>query len=205
MMALRRLQAETGAARFDNVQALLRRPSEASEAYVAMVEENEIRVGLSYYERARIALRAAEAGVYPDRQAALRGLFASASRAKRSKIGSFIGLVEALDGHLHFPAALGERAGLALARALAEDKALAGRLIGALEGAAPDSPEAEQALIAARIAPPKAAKPPPAPLAELAPGIRLKAAAGGLTLSGPGVDAAFRARLEAWLRGAKAG
>ena len=46
------------------------------DAYVAMVEENEIRVGLSFYERARIAAKSVEAGVYPDDRAALRALFA---------------------------------------------------------------------------------------------------------------------------------
>ena len=40
------------------VLALLRQPAEASETYQAMVEENEIRVGLSYYESARIAAKA---------------------------------------------------------------------------------------------------------------------------------------------------
>ncbi len=78
MTALRALAAETGEARFDTVRAFLRQPQSASDAYVAMVEENEIRVGLSYYERARIVARAAEQGVYPDEAAALRGLFASA-------------------------------------------------------------------------------------------------------------------------------
>ncbi|ODM45556.1 hypothetical protein A9320_27680, partial [Ruegeria sp. PBVC088] len=117
-MALERLQAETGEARFGKVLALLRRPSESAEAYVAMIEENEIRVGLSHYERARIVTRAVEAGAYPDETEALRGLFATASRAKRSKIKSFTTIVRALDGELGFPRALGERQGLALAQAL---------------------------------------------------------------------------------------
>lgn len=204
--ALRRLLDETGDARFATVQALLRQPSEASEAYVAMVEENEIRVGLSYYERARIALRAATGGVYPDRLSALRGLFSSASRAKRSKIGSFMVLVDQLDGHLRFPAALGERAGLTLSRALSDDPGLAKRLQDALAAATPDTAEAEQALLITTATPPKTGTKPPQNAAEpvgkdLIPGVRMAASARGLVLSGPGVDAAFRARLETWLRG----
>jgi ParB family chromosome partitioning protein len=72
------------------VLAVLRRPDTAAEAYVAMVEENEIRVGLSYYERARVAARAAEAGVFEDASAAIDVLFSTASKAKRSKIRSFV-------------------------------------------------------------------------------------------------------------------
>ncbi|MFU8836620.1 MAG: ParB/RepB/Spo0J family partition protein, partial [Roseovarius sp.] len=96
LTALTRLRDETGEARFDTVLALLRQPASSEEAYVAMVEENEIRLGLSYYERARIAARAVEAGVFPSTRVALQSLFASASRAKRSKIGSFLTLYHAL-------------------------------------------------------------------------------------------------------------
>ena len=100
LAALRALHAETGDPAFETVLAILRRPADAADSYVAMVEENELRVGLSYYERARIVSRAVEAGVYPDRTAALRGLFATASRARRSKIGSFLTIHAALDGTL---------------------------------------------------------------------------------------------------------
>lgn len=107
------------------VLAFLRKPEQASDAYLAMVEENEIRVGLSYYERARIALRAVEQGVYEDEREALRSLYHAASRAKRSKIGSFLTLVKLLDGVLLFPEAIGERAGLILAKELEHAPAIA--------------------------------------------------------------------------------
>lgn len=151
--ALMRLAAETSDDRFTTVQALLRRPSEASEAYLAMVEENEIRVDLSYYERARIAAKAVEQGVYDTEKAALQGLFHAASRAKRSKIGSFLSIVHALDGALRFPDALSERFGLTLSRALEDDAGLAARLRAALEQAAAQSAEAEQAVLEAALAP----------------------------------------------------
>ena len=91
---------------------MVRRPDSAADAYVAMVEENEIRLGLSQYERARIAALATERGVFPSEKAALLALFASASRAKRSRIRAFLEIYHALDGALRFPAALPERLGL---------------------------------------------------------------------------------------------
>jgi ParB family transcriptional regulator, chromosome partitioning protein len=152
LRALSQLRAETGEPRFATVAALLRRPENAAAAYVAMVEENEIRVGLSYYERARIAARAARQGVYPDVQAALRGLFASASRAKRSKIGSFLVLHDSLGGSLRFPAAIGERLGLALSRTLEADPALGPRLRARLAGTELETAEAELAILQEAVA-----------------------------------------------------
>ena len=79
-----------------------------------MVEENEIRVGLSHYERARVAALATARGVFPSEKAALLALFATASRPKRSRIRAFLEIYHALDGALRFPAHLPERLGLAL-------------------------------------------------------------------------------------------
>jgi len=210
LRALSVLLAETGdTARFGSVLALLRKPEQASDAYVAMVEENEIRVGLSFYERARITAKAVEVGVYADEKAALRGLFQSASRAKRSKIGSFVTVVRALDGALRFPEAIGERLGLQLAQALEAGGDLAARLRAALEAAEPADAAAEQALIARLIAPAKepAAKPVPRPSAQitgsydrdLAPGLHLRAAEGRVLLEGDKVDETLLSRLVDWL------
>ena len=203
--ALRRLHAETGAAEFATVLALLRRPAEASEAYQAMVEENEIRLGLSYYERARIAVRAAEAGVYPDRRAALRGLFAAASRARRSKIASFMVVHDALDGALRFPAAIPERLGLRLAKALEADPALGPKLRARLRKAEPPDAAAEAALLTRALAPePKSSAGPIGGGEEIRPGVFLEVTGGylkpKLTISGPKVDNALRERLTAWLK-----
>jgi ParB family transcriptional regulator, chromosome partitioning protein len=193
--ALAQLQAETGDDRFGRVLALLRRPETAADAYCAMVEENEIRVGLSYYERARIVARSVAQGVFASQQAALAGLFAAASRAKRSKIGSFLKLYEALDDRLGFAPAIPERLGLALARRLEGEPDFAGRLRERLRKGAPADAAAELALLAraagGRDEAPAAA---PAPAA-----IRLAGEAGRLVLSGPGVTPGFRAALEAWL------
>ena len=192
-LALERLHAETGEAQFSEVLALLRRPEDSSQAYVAMIEENEIRAGLSYYERARIVLRAVEAGAFADAGAALRGLFASASRAKRSKIGSFTTIVSALDGALRFPRALGERQGLALAQALEADPDLAARLAGILRLEAPESAEAELALLQKALKPAKPARPKRPPVQVLRRSSR------EVSLIGEGLDETFLKELEAWV------
>jgi hypothetical protein len=196
LMALRALAGE--GAGFDSVLALVRSPDSAAEAYVAMVEENEIRAGLSYWERARVVVRAVGAGVFASEKQALQRLFASASRAKRSKIGSFVAVVQALDGVLRFPAALPERAGLALAQGLERDAGLAGRLAQALADPVPVSAAEEQARIAAALS--GRAPVAPTPRRVLAPGVWAESAgAGRLVLGGPGLDAALIARLEAWI------
>ncbi|WP_171120530.1 ParB N-terminal domain-containing protein [Ruegeria sp. HKCCA5463] len=205
LTALRALAQQTGEARFETVRAFLRQPQSASDAYVAMVEENEIRVGLSYYERARIVARAAEQGVYPDETAALRGLFASASRAKRSKIGSFIAIYHALDDHLRFASAIPERLGLSIAKVLKEEAKAASLITTALRKAAPQSGEAEISALTRAVSGlgsngenPPAAK---TPQKETFGGIQLKQSRNGaqVTLSGEGMSETFLAELKAWL------
>jgi len=154
LTALTRLYERTEDPRFAHVRALVVAPESAQAAYVAMVEENEIRVNLSHYERARIALRAMEEGVYESRRQALLSLYGAAPRAKRSKIGSFMILVERLDRVLKFPTAIPEKLGLALAKALSDDVELAVRLSERLRAAQVDSAEAELEILAEAIAPP---------------------------------------------------
>ena len=201
LVALRRLFDETGDAKYNSVLALLREPSDASAAYVAMIEENEIRAGLSYYERARIVAKAVEQGVFVDRKQALQTLFSTASRARRSKIGSFLSVVQALDGALRFPRLIGERLGLALSQALEADPELGTRLVTTLTTENPVRPEDELALLSQGLRPKKVQ--PPAMSPGL-PDIRLERTGSGaatrLVLTGPGVTAAFEARLKDWLR-----
>lgn len=211
LQALHHLSAQTGdTEKFGSVLALLRRPEQASDAYLAMVEENEIRVGLSFYERARIVTKAVELGVYPTEREALRGLFPTASRSKRSKIGSFITVVRALDGVLRFPEALGERIGLALAQALEADGSFGARVGAALAAAAPADPVAEQVQLSRLLAGPKAPKANTEKQAQTAmsetnsgaeplPGLRVRAETGRLVIEGEKADAALLARLIDWL------
>lgn len=207
--ALARLHAETGEDRFARVLALVRKPADAPAAYLAMVEENEIRANLSYYERARIVFKAVARGVFASEQEALRTLFASASRAKRSKIGSFMRLVEGLDGTLRFPEALPERAGLALVKVLDADPEAAQRLRADLAASPPGDAEEELARLATLSEPKKPSltrdkTPDPTPkrsVQEIRPGLHLRQAKdGSLTLSGPALTEDLRAALTDWLR-----
>lgn len=209
LTALKALYAETGDERFATVQALLRRPENASDAYLSMVEENEIRVGLSYYERARIAARAAEQGVYPDEASALRGLFSTASRAKRSKIGSFIAIYHALDTDLQFAAAIPERLGLALSKALKEDRTLGNCIAQSLRSNPPKTAGTEARLLADLVTKVEDDKQPGKPTsdnssdpAEIIGGIRIQHNERGrkLVLTGAQMDAAFIDRLKEWLK-----
>lgn len=203
LTALRRLAGYSP--EFTRALAILRRPDTAATAYLSMVEENELRVGLSYYERARIVLRATEQGVFPDTQTAMARLFASASKAKRSKIGSFFRIVHALDGTLRFPSCIPERLGLTLSRALDRDPSLAPRIADRLQAEFPLQPEREQALLEELLAPAKAAIQPPAPRlpppgTEELPGVFVEPGLGSITFRGPKVTALFQMRLIALLR-----
>lgn len=203
MAALRALRDETEDDLFATVQGLLRQPEDAQDAYLAMVEENEIRVGLSYFERARIVAKSVEAGVFENDRAALLELFMSASRAKRSKIGSFLPVVRALDGALRFPEAVTERLGLSLSKALTENEDLAAQLRSTLTRAGADTPDQETALLEAAIKAPKAEKPSEKPERKItvATGISLQRQPdGSLVLRGNRVDEALQDQLIAWLR-----
>lgn len=208
LVALRQLQAE--GAGTGSVLALVRNPRAAAGAYLAMIEENEIRAGLSFYERARVVVRATDAGVFADDREALAHLFAAASRPRRSKIGSFVRVVRALDGVLRFPRALSERQGLRLAAGLDAQDGLEQRLIAALSAAPPATAAAEWAVIAACLRPAPAASLPPA-LPPAPPAVAPQPVSAPLRLHEEGperlviegtrlADPDFRARLLAWLR-----
>lgn len=203
LRALSELYEETRDPRFSTLRALIRSSETAAESYVAMVEENEIRVGLSYYERARVVAEAAARGVFEDQSAALRSLFATASRAKRSKIGSFIDIHEGLGDLLNFPADIPERLGLALvSRLRLGDRA---QIRTALIEKRPATAEAELALLEKLSRPPKIDVSRAKQQGEvLRDGVTLLAARKGqkitLTFSGAGVDDALLARLRQLVR-----
>lgn len=197
LTALRALYAQGNDPIYAKVTALVRAPEGQGDAYRAMVEENEIRAALSYYERARIAVKAAQEGVFGGPKDAVQSLFSAARGPKRSKIMSFTALVEALDDSLRFPAAIPERLGLSLAARLQEDAGFVGSLRAALDAERPDTPGGERKLLEAALRPPVADKPAPEP--DVVPGVALKFKRGVVTLSGQGVDADLMADLRLWL------
>jgi ParB family chromosome partitioning protein len=125
LMAYRELMTETKGTDFLTIKALVRSPATAADAYVAMVEENEIRSDLSHYERGRVAVMATSQGAFVSVEDAVNELFHAGSKAKRSKIRAFAELHEELGDLLNFAPNLSERQGL--------------RLVGAIRsGMAPD-------------------------------------------------------------------
>ncbi len=212
MQALTKLQAETGDTRFAEVKALLRRPEDQSAAYVAMVEENEIRADLSFYERARVTLRAVETGVFETEKQALQSLFSAASFAKRSKVKSFIPLVQAFDGVLHHPSRIPERLGLALSKAIIEQEGFTAQLTARLSALDAPSAGAERQCLEDALrqasATSKRQKDHPVEVASndmpepflIASGIRISARHGRVELEGEGVNGGFIDRLMDWLR-----
>lgn len=190
------------------VLAIERRPDDASDAYLAMVEENEIRVGLSYFERARIVDKAVGQEVFETHKQALLGLFRAASRSKRSKIRSFLPLVDALDGALAFPQAIGERLGLQLSTALEGDATLGPRMRAVLQTQAPQTAQDELDILTAAL---KQTTPAPQEKKavtksaysqrDLRPGlsVRVHKSDGRVELSGPDLTPDLRARLLLWL------
>jgi len=192
---LRRLQAlrDLGV---QEVLAFVRKPEGAAASYVAMVEENEIRAGLSFYERANIAVQAVGAGVYRDPKTAVKALFANVPPPKRSKILRFVVLRQTLGKHLAFPATIPEKLGLALATAIEADKAVATRINDALRKTPPVDAATERRVLERAL---KGPAPAGAVAEEVAPGVTMKATQGRVVLAGNGVDSTLTAALRAWL------
>jgi ParB family chromosome partitioning protein len=195
LTALKALHADDPKGDFGQIQCLIKAPEASSDAYVAMVEENEIRTGLSFYERARIAARASEQGAFETPRVAAKALFGSVPRAKRSKIYSFLNIYEALDDVLAYPQALTEKLGLQLVKALEAD-GFVDRLRAALSAAKPENAASEIDVITKATMPPAKS----APEKQISEGVILTRRKDNLVLSGAGVDAVLEADLLAWLK-----
>lgn len=152
--AMRQLQQDDPT-RFATIKAIIRPPYEAAALYTAMVEENELRSQVTPYERGRIAVVAASTGAFFDTDAAIETIFATASKAKRSKIRSFAQVHDALGDVLQFPTDLSERNGLRLSYALREG--FADALRAALQGAQHSGPAQEWAMLEPVVAAAEAA------------------------------------------------
>ena len=137
LAVFRTLQEQEGD-RWARIPTLIRAQAEAGALYTAMVEENEMRAPITPYERGRIAVMSAVLGAFPDTDTAVSTIFATASKAKRSKIRSFAQVHEELGEMLRFGPDLPERGGLRLAQALRQGwgPKLRHALIRSLGGAA---------------------------------------------------------------------
>ncbi|MAM61340.1 ParB N-terminal domain-containing protein [Maritimibacter sp. UBA3975] len=135
--------------RYETIRAVVRDPGAMGGTFVAMVEENEVRADLSHFERGRISVLAAQEGAFLNTEAAVDALFATGSKAKRSKIRSFALIFEELGDMLVYPESLREKDGLKLATALRAGGESSIR--DALAEAAPQTPEEELAALLAAI------------------------------------------------------
>ena len=198
LLALKALSVEDGD-RFGFVQALVRAPDTAAQVYRAMVEENEIRADLSFYERARITVQTVQQGIYPDPKSAVQSLFSAARPAKRSKILSFAVLVQALDDHLRFPAAIPEKLGLPLAAAVQTRAGFGKKLAQSLHLADPQDAASERLVLEQALKKPvRRVKRPEKEV--VAPGLALEAGKGRVVLSGKQVDDDLLLELRLWLK-----
>ena len=183
----------------------MRQPADLAESYVAMVEENEIRADLSFYERARIVARALEAGVFESEKQALQSLFGNATYARRSKIKSFLPIVADLGDVLKYPAHLSERAGLAISKALTSDPDAKARVRKALGRAKRSTAEVELSCLMGALKPkssPTESKIDPNKGADRGSSedITITAKPGRIVLTGAGVTDELRQKLRAWLK-----
>lgn len=145
LLAVRQLFEATGDKKWSKIKAIVRAPEALGGPFVAMVEENEIRAQLSQYERGRIAVIAAQQGVFANTEAAVNALFPVASKAKRSKIRSFSVIFEELGDLLQFADLITEKTGLRIANAIREghEEHLRDVLIGGFA----ETPEREMELL----------------------------------------------------------
>jgi len=136
--------------------------------------------------------------LFSDLTEALQALYATASRARRSKIRSFCVLVEAFDGTLRFPTQIGERLGLQMTKALQANPGLAMRLKRRLQVAARNTPEEEHAIIQNALRGPRQNTSDPD---TLAPGLMVQQKGKRLVLSGDALTPELQQDLLTWLRG----
>ncbi|QDY70345.1 ParB N-terminal domain-containing protein [Qingshengfaniella alkalisoli] len=120
--ALKELYDETGDESFSRVKALVSRARDTVGDMVAMIEENEIRQAISFYERGRICCVAAEQGICESVDDAILTLFGNSSRNRRYKIRNFTVIHARLGSYLDFPEYIGERLGAKLAQALKDGR-----------------------------------------------------------------------------------
>lgn len=101
LMAYRALE-ELHGHRYGRIPAFLRPAEDVAQAFARVIEENDIRAGLSAWERGRTLVVAGEAG-FDTLDAALAGLYPHADRRKRARLRQLAEVVEAFDGAFEAP------------------------------------------------------------------------------------------------------
>ncbi len=116
--AIRALHDLTGDAKYAQIDTTLRTPQDQQAALAQMIEENEIRADLSPWERALIAVRSTDQGLFPTLDAALQTLYPQAARQKRAKLRGVAEVIDATLDLLAEPETLSEARLLRIANVL---------------------------------------------------------------------------------------
>ncbi|MFN4156755.1 MAG: ParB/RepB/Spo0J family partition protein [Paracoccaceae bacterium] len=91
------------------VPAFVRTPETFDQAFAEMVGENEIRVQISPWEKARLVQTAVDGFYYPTPDAAIAALFPMLSRQSHYRMRGHVDVIEALGGLLTTPEQLSSR------------------------------------------------------------------------------------------------
>ncbi|WP_168219845.1 ParB/RepB/Spo0J family partition protein [Pseudotabrizicola formosa] len=93
----------------DKVQAFVRSPETYDQAFAEMVGENEIRVQISPWEKARLVLTAVQGLYYPTPDAAIEALYPMLSRQSHYRMRGHVDVVQVFDKLLQTPERLTSR------------------------------------------------------------------------------------------------
>lgn len=119
LAACRKLDADSRGDAFAAIPAFLRAPRSVGHAMAQMIDENETRVEISPWERARIVSEAVAEGIFDTVDAAVAGLYPLAERTKRARLRLMVPVVEELDGLIATPERLSQNRMLKLAAGIA--------------------------------------------------------------------------------------
>ncbi len=103
LFAFRQLHERTAQDRFAAIPAFIRPRADLGPAMAAMVEENEIRAGISPYERGLVCVKARDMGAFGSIEEAVEGLYPSVSRHKRRRLRAIAAFAEEIGGFFSAP------------------------------------------------------------------------------------------------------
>jgi ParB family chromosome partitioning protein len=109
LYAFRNLLEQTRQPRYAQIPAFVRERQDLAKSMAAMVEENEIRAGISPYERGLICVYARDQGAFGSIEQAVDGLFPNATRHKRTRLRDIAHFAAEIGGFFSAPEKLTER------------------------------------------------------------------------------------------------
>jgi ParB family chromosome partitioning protein len=118
LLAFRTQLENTGQDRYEKIPAFVRERTDLATSLAAMVAENEIRAGISPFERGLICVTARNMGAFASIEEAINGLYPTSCRVKRHRLRTLAYFAEEMDGQLAAPEKLSEQRAFRIARAL---------------------------------------------------------------------------------------